>query len=271
MELFLFLLAIGLIYYIADARKRIEELTRNLGKVEREVFDLKHGRCQPRPPSPDRPQVAPPAPVTPQGSAPAQAIAPTQVIPPPIRAAAVTGPPSEPASTPPRARTWSTPRSAAPAVNWEQILGVKGFAWLGGFALFLGVAFFIKYSFDNNLISPQLRVAIGFLTGLGLLVGGVMMSGKKFPTLSQTLCATGIVVLYGHVRVPPIYHFEFFGQIQRSCSWPSSRPRRFCSQHGSMPGSCHPRDSVDFSRLLLSMARTIRLACSATSPFSTSD
>ena len=59
-------------------------------------------------------------------------------------------------------------------------MGVKGFAWVGGLALFLGVAFFVKYSFDNNLVPPVLRVAIGFLAGLGLLVGGVVMSRKKY-------------------------------------------------------------------------------------------
>ena len=56
-------------------------------------------------------------------------------------------------------------------------MGVKMFAWIGGLALFLGVAFFVKYSFDNNLIPPQLRVAIGFLTGLGLLVA-FFVAGK---------------------------------------------------------------------------------------------
>lgn len=93
-------------------------------------------------------------------------------------------------------------------------MGVKGFAWLGGFALFLGVAFFIKYSFDNNLISPQLRVAIGFLTGLGLLVVGVILSRKNYGALSQTLCATGVVVLYAVTfACRALYHFEFFGPI----------------------------------------------------------
>ncbi len=93
-------------------------------------------------------------------------------------------------------------------------MGVKGFAWLGGLALFLGVAFFIKYSFDNNLVSPGLRVAMGFLTGLGLLVGGVMMSRKNFPALSQTLCATGVVILYAVTYAcRSIYHFEFFGPL----------------------------------------------------------
>ena len=93
-------------------------------------------------------------------------------------------------------------------------MGVKGFAWIGGFALFLGVAFFIKYSFDNNLVPPELRVAIGFLAGLGLLVGGVALSRKNFPALSQTLCATGVVVLYAVTfSCRSIYHFEFFGPL----------------------------------------------------------
>ena len=82
-------------------------------------------------------------------------------------------------------------------------MGVKGFAWIGGLALFLGVAFFVKYSFDNNLVPPELRVAIGFLTGLGLLVGGVVMSRKNFPALSQTLVRDRRChPLRRHVRVP---------------------------------------------------------------------
>lgn len=93
-------------------------------------------------------------------------------------------------------------------------MGVKGFAWVGGFALFLGVAFFIKYSFDNNLIPPSVRVAIGFLAGLGLVVGGVVMSRRNFPALSQTLCATGVVILYAVTfACHSIYHFQSFGLL----------------------------------------------------------
>ncbi|HXC35025.1 MAG TPA: DUF2339 domain-containing protein, partial [Candidatus Acidoferrales bacterium] len=105
-------------------------------------------------------------------------------------------------------------RKTAPAINWEQFMGVKGFAWLGGFALFLGVALFIKYSFDNNLVPPALRVAIGFIAGLGLLVGGVLMSRRNFPALSQTLCATGVVILYAVTfACHSIYHFELFSLL----------------------------------------------------------
>ena len=41
-------------------------------------------------------------------------------------------------------------------------MGAKMFAWIGGLALFLGVAFFVKYSFEHNLVPPEVRVAIGF-------------------------------------------------------------------------------------------------------------
>ena len=93
-------------------------------------------------------------------------------------------------------------------------MGVKLFAWVGGLALFLGVAFFVKYSFDNNLVPPELRVAIGFVTGLGLLVGGVVMSRKNYPALSQTLCATGVVILYAVTfACYSIYKFQFFDTV----------------------------------------------------------
>lgn len=93
-------------------------------------------------------------------------------------------------------------------------MGVKLFAWIGGLALFLGVAFFIKYSFERNLVSPELRVAIGFVTGLGLLVGGNLMVRRDYPALSQTLCATGILILYAATfAARALYHLAFFGIV----------------------------------------------------------
>ncbi len=85
----------------------------------------------------------------------------------------------------------------ATAVNWEQFMGVKMFSWIGGFALFLAVAFFVKYSFDNGWISPALRVAMGYVTGLGLLVGGVWLQRRpEYRVASHSLCGTGVVILY---------------------------------------------------------------------------
>src|ERR1019366_9314725 len=155
-----------------------------------------------------QPKIFPPPPVAP----PQPVVTPQPVI-SSLRPSFATPPPVFVAPVPPRPAPVPLPKPK-PAINWEQFMGVKMFAWVGGLALFLGVAFFVKYSFDNNLVPPELRVAIGFLTGLGLLIGGVVMSRKNFPALPQTLCATGVVILYAVTfACRSIYHFEFFGPL----------------------------------------------------------
>ena len=75
-------------------------------------------------------------------------------------------------------------------------MGVKLFAWLGGFALFLGIVFLVKYSFENNLITPAGRIAIGGTVGLGLIGTGWRLARGRYRVPAQSLCATGIVILY---------------------------------------------------------------------------
>jgi hypothetical protein len=84
-----------------------------------------------------------------------------------------------------------------PAFNIEQFLGKQLIPWVAGIALFLGVVFFIKYSFEKNLITPAMRVAIGYLTGVGLLTGGYGLHRREKSAPAQSLCATGVLVLYG--------------------------------------------------------------------------
>ena len=93
-------------------------------------------------------------------------------------------------------------------------MGARLFAWIGGFALFLSIAFFVKYSFDHNLIPPEVRVAIGFIAGAGLVIGGLLMRRKENAVTAQTLCATGILVLYAVTfACRSYYHFPFFGVV----------------------------------------------------------
>jgi hypothetical protein len=201
---------IWLIARAVSAKNRLAEVLNRLSALESEVARLKLEKGSPQPVElqssrPSQPTTVTPAPVT-----------PAPVTPPtPISAApqtSVSWPPPPPAFTSPPA--FKPPPLPIPKIDWEQFVGVKGFAWIGGLALFLGVVFFVKYSFDNNLVPPVLRVTIGFLAGLGLLVGGVVMSRRRFPVLSQTLCATGIVILYSVTfACRSIYHFDFFGPI----------------------------------------------------------
>ncbi len=90
------------------------------------------------------------------------------------------------------------PPVSLPEINLEQFMGAKLFAWVGGLALFLGVVFFVKHSMEQGWISPALRMAMGLITGIGLVVGGVITHRRpRYLTLAQTLIATGIVMLYG--------------------------------------------------------------------------
>lgn len=109
----------------------------------------------------------------------------------------------------------SLPEEPAEPFSLEKFMGVKLFAWLGGVAMFFGVIFFVKYAFENNLISPATRITLGFVTGAGLLVGGLVTHRlPKYKVLAQAFCATGVLILYGvSFAAHAIYHFPAFGTI----------------------------------------------------------
>lgn len=94
-------------------------------------------------------------------------------------------------------------------IDWEKFTGARLFAWVGGFALFLGMAFLVKYSIDEGLISPGVRVALGFLTGAGTIVGGLQMWRRGYSTTAHALCAVGPTILYAVVFAS----YDFYGFI----------------------------------------------------------
>jgi uncharacterized membrane protein len=99
-----------------------------------------------------------------------------------------------------------------PPFSIEQFLGVKMFAWLGGVAVFFGVIFFVKYAFEHNLIPPALRVAMGFVAGIGFLTAGMWTHRReKYRVLAQAMCATGVLILYGvSFAAHAVYRFPLF-------------------------------------------------------------
>src|SRR5258708_5441933 len=129
-------LASWLVVRAVSAKNRIQELSHRLGALESEIARLKWDKESPKPVEsdsalPEQPEVFTPAPATP---------------PRPIATPQPAFPPTRPATTTSRP-AFEPPHSATPKINWEQFVGVKGFAWVGGLALFLGVVFFVKYSF----------------------------------------------------------------------------------------------------------------------------
>lgn len=194
---FVAILLLGLGIAVGVLANHVTRLRARLGVVERNVQVLSLKLANLSQPLADPVIVREPEPVREPENKPAY-VAPPPVLPQFLRPVA-----SAPSSallpqTEPEVvhREGSAEGSVTPGFNWEQFLGVKLFAWLGGLALFVGIAFFIKYSFDRNLIPPWMRVAAGFGLGFGLLVSGVKMRRKEYLVTAQTLIATGIVVLY---------------------------------------------------------------------------
>jgi uncharacterized membrane protein len=84
-----------------------------------------------------------------------------------------------------------------PAIDLEQRIGARWATWVGVVAILFGVGFFLKWSFDSNLLGPAARVGLGILAGLGLLASGLLLSGRRdTPYLSEGLAGLGLGVLY---------------------------------------------------------------------------
>ena len=214
-----FVLPLVAIAKATGALRSVKDFKTRLRGVEAELQMLKH---PPGEPTTERPFAAKEERETAEGEpfvspaiAPPSRIEPSSV-PPPLPEEVITAatsattpePPQPPPAKPP------APAPSLSAINWEQFMGAKLFAWIGGLALFLGVAFFVKYSFEHNLIPPEVRVAIGFAVGLVLVGGGLALKRKENVVTSQTLCATGILILYTVTfACRSFYHFAFFGLV----------------------------------------------------------
>jgi len=127
----------------------------------------------------------------------------TKPIAQPARSASVPPPLPTSVTQPQTAATTAARPTVAPkphpAFNWESLLGVKLFAWIGGFALFLGIVFFVKYAFENNWITPAMRIVFGVIFGALLVAVSLMPRIRKYRVPAQSLSATGLLILYADI------------------------------------------------------------------------
>ncbi len=80
--------------------------------------------------------------------------------------------------------------------EWEALIGGNVLNRVGALALMVGISFFLKYAFDNELISPTVRIMVGVAIGVSLIVGAIRANAKKFEIFAQGLFGVGISTLY---------------------------------------------------------------------------
>ena len=107
-------------------------------------------------------------------------------------AAAGEGAPSVAPSIPPYPEIRSTPR-----LDLEQRIGARWTTWIGVIAILFGIGFFLKWSFENDLLGPGARVVLGLAAGVGLLSSGLVLQRRRdLGHLSAARAGLGLGVLY---------------------------------------------------------------------------
>ncbi|HSB08308.1 MAG TPA: DUF2339 domain-containing protein [Blastocatellia bacterium] len=128
----------------------------------------------------------------------------------------------------------STPisiRRTSQGPDLESRIGGSWFNRIGVFAIFLGVAFFLKYAVDREWIGPTGRVLIGAAIGIAFLIGGERLR-KRYASYAYGLTGGGIAVLYATVwfasfkqynLLPPTVAFGLMAAVTATASLLAAR------------------------------------------------
>lgn len=113
----------------------------------------------------------------------------------------VAEPPTKITGLPPEPLTKKPP---APKQDMEQALASRWFVWIGGVAIAIGGLLFVKYAYDNGLISPPLQIFLGLLLGAVLVFAGDTLH-RKTPATAEpnyvpaALSAAGLATAFGSI------------------------------------------------------------------------
>ena len=102
----------------------------------------------------------------------------------------------------------SEPSPQKPQQSLESMIGARWPVWVGGLALALGGIFMVKYSIEQGLVSPAVRLTMASLFGLVLLALGEWVRRRQRPLdlpalkhalVPGALTAAGSVTLFGAI------------------------------------------------------------------------
>lgn len=80
--------------------------------------------------------------------------------------------------------------------DFESLVGGSWFNWLGIIAVTLGVAFFLKYAFENEWVGPTGRVLLGGAAGACILTLAERLRLRGYRSYAYVLSGGSILILY---------------------------------------------------------------------------
>ena len=145
-------------------------------------------------------------------------------------AAAAPSPPPEPSAPSLTAVPLSPPSPSPPKIGFEEKFGTRWVVWVGGVALALGGIFLVRYTIQQGLIGPGVRIFLGALLALALVAAGEWsrrteklsaLPGVPSAHIPGTLTAAGTTVAYATVYaaygiygfLPPAVAFILLGAV----------------------------------------------------------
>src|SRR5262245_29273988 len=170
---------------------RMLQLGRELIEVRRRL-DLMERQLHERGPSPQRSTTAESATSSPAARPPHAVLSTTSTSPESVTA-------EERVFAPPRLPDWAREMTEVKVPNDPNDLEARiGGRWLqhaGLIVLLLGIAFFLRYAFEREWLSPTIRVSLGVVAGIAMAWGGVRLA-SKYRAYGLLLAGGGIAALY---------------------------------------------------------------------------
>jgi uncharacterized membrane protein len=158
---------------------RVWDLGNELKRLRREVDALRGARLAPDA-APQVPPAVTPAPQTQRAGGPEKHTDDQPAI------------PRQP-ETPEKGPFQLKPEQAE---SLESRIGGRWLLYIGMGTILVGASYFVKLAFDNEWVTPLMRVALGLLAGLLLVVAGPVFRRRGYALYGQILAGGGIAILY---------------------------------------------------------------------------
>ena len=195
---------------VASLQLQLNGVLARLSRLQDELEDLRRQRpsaAAPEAPAPTSQVPAVPAPATP--ALPSEAVTPTPEPPP------VVAPPSAAEAAAPA----PTPTPAPTGTTLEERLGTRWAVWAGGLLLALGGLLLVRFSIEQGIFGPGVRIALAALFSLALVAAGEWFRRNERASpveaipaahVPSILTAAGTVSAFGTVYAAHAL-YEFIG------------------------------------------------------------
>src|SRR5580704_7700136 len=156
--------------------------------------------------------------------------APTAIVVAPVEPPPSPTPPTPPPTSVPLSSPSPVQSSAPQKIGFEEKFGTRWVVWVGGVALALGGIFLVRYTIQQGLVGPGVRIFLGAVLALALVAAGEWsrrseklsaLPGVPSAHIPGTLTAAGTTVAYATVYaayglygfLPPAAAFILLGAV----------------------------------------------------------